>query len=442
MTNSESETKIFLEAESLEAFKLTSPKEKVEALEATFRKPLESLVDDCLDLIQEIYQVEPNEKMTKVYKPSNRKDAEVNTVADVAYVGLSGHRRNSRKDSPLSYPNRDGKPIYIHPAYLTINVYVSGVAVVDFLPFRTSVDPRFALKVCRLMREHLEALSGIFEKTGVLHSSCSSQSSADFAALLQDSNFNPRNKRDIDRIELHSYAYELPLSYDDYWDLVLIFVALYPLLEVFIQIGNGEEPDLAQRLEKFNHYYGSHFQSVPDSVAEETEVSVISEKDTALPAPEIDQPETESENDSGLETTFLEDLEDARQRRDALIVSRPGQAAFRQTLLKAYNQHCVITDCDAEAALDAAHIVPYLGEATNHPSNGLLLRKDIHSLFDRYLLSINPDTYTTEIAPDLLNTCYQSFQGKLIRLPQQKSHKPAQSALKHHYTQFLNQRTA
>lgn len=442
MANSEVETKIFLETESLEAFNITNPKEKIKALEATFCKPLEFLVEHCRNLIREIYQVEPNEAMTKVKKPSNRKDAEVNTVADVAYVGMAGKRRDSQKDSPLSYPNRDGKPIYIHPAYLTIDIYASGVAVVNFLLFRQSVDPRFALKVCRLMREHLDALSEIFEKTGILHSSCSSQSSTDFATLLQDNNFNPRDKRDIHRIEFHSYAYELPLSHEDCWELVLVFVALYPLLEAFVQIGNGEEPDLAQRLEEFNHYYDTHFQSAPDSVAEETEGSVISEKDTAFSAPEIDQSKPESENNFGLEATFSEELEDARQRRDASIVARPGQEAFRQALLKAYGQHCVITDCDAEAALDAAHIVPYQGEATNHPSNGLLLRKDVHSLFDRYLLSINPDTYTIEIAPDLSNTCYQSLQGKLIRLPQEKAYIPAQSALKHHYTQFLRQWTA
>ncbi|MBD1842444.1 HNH endonuclease, partial [Cyanobacteria bacterium FACHB-63] len=71
----------------------------------------------------------------------------------------------------------------------------------------------------------------------------------------------------------------------------------------------------------------------------------------------------------------------------------------------------------------------------NHPSNGPLLRKDIHSLFDRYLLSINPDTYAIETAPDLSSTYYQTLQGGLIRLPQEKAYIPTQSALKHHYTQ-------
>ena len=433
-----SETKIFLEAESLEAFKTKASKERIEALKATFFPPLNILVEHCLSLIREIYQVEPTETMTKVYRPSNRKEAEVNTVSNVAYVGMSGQRRNSQKDSPLSYPNRDGKPIYIHPAYLTIDIYANGVAAVDFLPFRNSVDPHFALKVCRLMREHLEVLSDIFEKVGILHSSRSTHFSTDFAALLQDSNFKPRDKREIHEIELHSYAYELPLSHEDCWDLALIFAALYPLLEAFIQIGNGEEPDLGQRLEKFNDYYERQFQSPPDSIVEATEASAAAEKGTVQSKGEIDKPELESENDSGLEATSFEGFEDARQRRDASIVARLGQSAFRQALLRAYDQHCVITDCDAEAALEAANIVPYRGKAANHPSNGLLLRGDVHSLFDRYLLSINPDTYAIEIAPELSNTCYQELQGRLIRLPQEKSHKPAQNALRHHHKRFLN----
>lgn len=73
---------------------------------------------------------------------------------------------------------------------------------------------------------------------------------------------------------------------------------------------------------------------------------------------------------------------DARERVLGQIVRRRGQQEFREKLLVAYEGRCAITGCDAIEALEAAHIVPYLGTETNHVQNGLLLRADIHTLFD------------------------------------------------------------
>ena len=54
--------------------------------------------------------------------------------------------------------------------------------------------------------------------------------------------------------------------------------------------------------------------------------------------------------------------------------------------------------CDVVAVLKATHIMPYRGEETNHPSNGLLLRADLHTLFDVGLLTIDPKTMTVRLA--------------------------------------------
>lgn len=71
------------------------------------------------------------------------------------------------------------------------------------------------------------------------------------------------------------------------------------------------------------------------------------------------------------------------------IKSRRGQASFRNALLQAYSQTCFITGCKTEHVLEAAHIVPH-GDETNYcVFNGLLLRADIHTLFDLELLSID-----------------------------------------------------
>ena len=50
--------------------------------------------------------------------------------------------------------------------------------------------------------------------------------------------------------------------------------------------------------------------------------------------------------------------------------------------MDAYGGRCAITGYDVEEALQAAHIVPYLGPQSNTVNNGLLLRADVHNLFD------------------------------------------------------------
>ena len=71
------------------------------------------------------------------------------------------------------------------------------------------------------------------------------------------------------------------------------------------------------------------------------------------------------------------------------IKTRRGQPAFRPALLAAFNGACCITGCKVEAILEAAHIIPH-GDETNYSvHNGLLLRADVHTLFDLDLLRIS-----------------------------------------------------
>lgn len=132
-----------------------------------------------------------------------------------------------------------------------------------------------------------------------------------------------------------------------------------------------------------------------------------------------------------------ETLEDSRERVLSSIVRRQGQSEFRQKLLNIYNGRCPITGCDAEPALEAAHIIPYKGTATNHPANGLLLRADLHTLFDLHLVSICPETYEIMIAPDLTKTCYKELIGKKLAIPERESEIPDKKALDEHYGTFL-----
>ena len=85
----------------------------------------------------------------------------------------------------------------------------------------------------------------------------------------------------------------------------------------------------------------------------------------------------------------IKNHEDGRSRTIATVVRRRGQPEFRRALIEAYGGRCAISECDAEAALEACHIRPYMGPKTNALSNGLLLRADLHTLFDLGLLAID-----------------------------------------------------
>ncbi len=125
-------------------------------------------------------------------------------------------------------------------------------------------------------------------------------------------------------------------------------------------------------------------------------------------------------------------ITDARDRIIASIVRRRGQPEFRHVLLEAYGKRCAITDCNAEDALEAAHIVPYNGTETNIPSNGLLLRSDIHTLFDLGLLVVDTSDMTVLVSPILAATVYHSLAGKSLRVPKDPRLAPNIKALDNH----------
>ncbi|MBX8827447.1 HNH endonuclease [Ochrobactrum sp. SFR4] len=85
----------------------------------------------------------------------------------------------------------------------------------------------------------------------------------------------------------------------------------------------------------------------------------------------------------------IENEYDARVWELRAIALREGQHDFRNALLKAYEGKCAITGCGVVEILEAAHIHPYRGKHTHRTDNGLLLRADMHTLFDKGLVYID-----------------------------------------------------
>ena len=107
---------------------------------------------------------------------------------------------------------------------------------------------------------------------------------------------------------------------------------------------------------------------------------------------------------------------DMRQRILAEVVRRQGQGKFRQSLMTAYAGRCAMTGCNIAQVLEAAHILPYKGLHSHSVQNGLLLRADMHTLFDLGLAWICPETWTVRIK-DELSSAYGAFNGQKAHLP-------------------------
>lgn len=124
---------------------------------------------------------------------------------------------------------------------------------------------------------------------------------------------------------------------------------------------------------------------------------------------------------------------EARRFEMRAIAMREGQPQFKAALLDAYAGKCAITGCAVQAILEGAHIVPYAagGMASNVVPNGLLLRSDIHTLFDRGLLWVDRDGFV-QLGPDLDGSEYTPLRGRKLRLPEHPAEHPHPDHLAHH----------
>lgn len=127
-----------------------------------------------------------------------------------------------------------------------------------------------------------------------------------------------------------------------------------------------------------------------------------------------------------------ETAHDAREKVLREIRARRGQKKFRDALIDAYEGRCAITGCDVLDILEAAHITPYLGPDTNHVTNGLLLRADLHTLFDAGLVAVDPKTKAILVAPTIKDPVYRALHGQPLRKTKTTASSPSEKALKQH----------
>ena len=119
-----------------------------------------------------------------------------------------------------------------------------------------------------------------------------------------------------------------------------------------------------------------------------------------------------------------------------IIQPRLGQGAFRVVVTDAYQRRCAVTGERTLPVLDAAHIHPYSEGGPHRVSNGLLLRRDLHKLFDDGYVTVSPDLrfeVSQRIRDDYENgRAYYALQGREIRVPDDPRQRPDDGALVWH----------
>ncbi|MXW54962.1 MAG: HNH endonuclease [Gammaproteobacteria bacterium] len=119
-----------------------------------------------------------------------------------------------------------------------------------------------------------------------------------------------------------------------------------------------------------------------------------------------------------------------------IIRPRLGQGAFRVVITDIYNRRCAVTGERTLPALEASHIHPYSDGGKHEPKNGLLLRGDIHRLFDRGYVTITPKLHF-EVSPRIKEEFengrdYYSLHGTQVASPPQVHLRPDPKALAWH----------
>lgn len=102
---------------------------------------------------------------------------------------------------------------------------------------------------------------------------------------------------------------------------------------------------------------------------------------------------------------------------ETIVRRRRGQREFRFHLLEQFGEVCAVSGGQPPQVLEAAHLYSYASRPEHERNGGLLLRRDVHSLFDANLLTVNPASLQVEIAPRLRSfSSYAPFEGRGLEI--------------------------
>lgn len=101
----------------------------------------------------------------------------------------------------------------------------------------------------------------------------------------------------------------------------------------------------------------------------------------------------------------------------AVVRVRRGQGTFRRLLLEKYDDTCAFTGRTPHSALEAAHLNSFATDGRHHDQGGLLLRRDVHRLFDLGHLAVDPRAHTIDVSETIRDYPeYHRLQGEKLHV--------------------------
>jgi hypothetical protein len=261
---------LLFEREDLAIFKIADVKARLNTLQNYFFPRLDILLTQTLEIIQEVYGINPYERMTILRTPNHRKDAKENKDdRPFVRIGIGGKRRTDR---PLKILRKDGQPYRLHNGRLYYLIEASGEISV-YLHVLGELDPSLNSEFLRswreLLLENFEVLNNILALNHVSHSDAKH-------FLSFTDTFSEEFVQYLDSFQFYSPTYFLPISFDrGLFHLQMIFVALYPLLEVSIDCEEAQPHRLVKMLDGYMSWYekdgaAKWYQRCFESVTNET----------------------------------------------------------------------------------------------------------------------------------------------------------------------------
>jgi putative restriction endonuclease len=139
-----------------------------------------------------------------------------------------------------------------------------------------------------------------------------------------------------------------------------------------------------------------------------------------------------------LEKSLVNEIREDRARygEPILVTPRLGQGSFRILVTDAYERRCAVTNEKTLPALEAVHIKPYSESGEHSVNNGILLRRDLHALFDQGYVTINPEMrfeVSRKIKEEFENgRDYYNLNERKIWLPINPRNQPSKEYLDWH----------
>ncbi|MGG6294680.1 HNH endonuclease [Leptolyngbya sp. AN02str] len=242
---------IEFDRKDLEVFKIPDLKTRLDTLQHYFFPRLEKLLVNTVELIQQIYDVNPYERMSFQYTPSHRKEAKSYKYFECVCVGLGG-RRNYGKKLKIKKPN--GEFYSIHRASLNFRIEPNGrIYTILHLcgGLDAAVNQRFFENFRYFIDRNWLLLNRVFELHCITHG-------FRFDMLSFKQSFSPKylHLQSDSYINLYSPHFYFPtdLNYG-LQELQLAFICLYPLLDASLDIEVGRRPKLSKMLKQYLSWY-------------------------------------------------------------------------------------------------------------------------------------------------------------------------------------------